>query len=429
MWFKEYTFNVIIQPFHLILYTVLVGSAIELATISLVYAVIAIYFLIPAEKLLRKFFGFDNAGTLSAAGSFAGGAVFSAMISKLNRPKPKDDKEEEKPKNLRKNSKAGHVNAEDVLTGPGGAGSLGGSSGIGGSGGPKPAGGSPIVGPGGTPISSGNGSPFGYSSKGVPADLRKKVLPHGAFSILRRKGLSGIGEGIGDATRSMGYRMYRGAINGVKKMPKKAFRLARRGTIGALGGGTAALLAAGAMAASGDPSKAFSTAMAAGVAGASFGNYYGDKFSKGVGGLAGTGKDAFWGKDAKDLKQYRFDQAFLKDPNTIDTLSKYMDSRDDAIAAIKDGSVQAFLKNNITDSKKIGKALTYQKKFMAKGMSPDQALEKAVAVAQWSRDINPGVFSPKSNEQMRWKQNMLNSGVSSKDVEDLLSQMEDIYNT
>jgi len=223
--------------------------------------------------------------------------------------------------------------------------------------------------------------------------------------------------------------MYRGAINGFKKIPKKGFRLARRGTIGALGGGTAALFTAGAMAASGDPSKAFSTAMAAGVAGASFGNYYGDKFSKGVGGLAGAGKDAFWGKDAKDLKQYRFDQAFLKDPNTIDTLSKYMDSRDDAIAAIKDGSVQAFLKNNITDSKKIGKALTYQKKFMAKGMSPDQALEKAVAVAQWSRDINPGVFSPKSNEQMRWKQNMLNSGVSSKDVEDLLSQMEDIYNT
>lgn len=114
MWFKEYLFNVIIQPFHLILYTVLVGAAIELATTSLVYAVIAIYFLIPAEKLLRKFFGFDNAGTLSAAGSFAGGAVFSAMISKLNRPKPKGEEKEEAPKNLRKNS-SGSVDANKVL--------------------------------------------------------------------------------------------------------------------------------------------------------------------------------------------------------------------------------------------------------------------------------------------------------------------------
>ena len=99
MWFREYVFNVLIQPFHLILYTILVGAAISLATESLVYAVVAIYFLNPAEKLLRKFFGFDNAGTLSAAGSFAGGAVFSSIINKLNRPKPpekEDDKEKEK---------------------------------------------------------------------------------------------------------------------------------------------------------------------------------------------------------------------------------------------------------------------------------------------------------------------------------------------
>lgn len=132
MWFKEYVFNVLIQPFHMILYTVLVGAAIELATESLVYAVIAIYFLIPAEKLLRKFFGFDNAGTLSAAGSFAGGAVFSAMISKLNRPKPSGPKDgEDKPKNLRKNSGSGVVSADDVLLGGSGGGSGGGSAGQG----------------------------------------------------------------------------------------------------------------------------------------------------------------------------------------------------------------------------------------------------------------------------------------------------------
>lgn len=111
MWFKEYTFNLIIQPFHLILYTVLVGTAINLATESLIYAVVAIYFLTPAEKLLRKFFGFDNAGTLSAAGSFAGGALFSAMINKMNRPKPQDkDDDGDKAKNQRRNTRYGAVN-------------------------------------------------------------------------------------------------------------------------------------------------------------------------------------------------------------------------------------------------------------------------------------------------------------------------------
>ena len=82
MWFREYIFNILLQPFHYLLYTVLVGAAINLVSSSMIYAVIAIGFMIPAEKLLRKFFGFDNAGTLSAAGSFAGGAVFSAMINR-----------------------------------------------------------------------------------------------------------------------------------------------------------------------------------------------------------------------------------------------------------------------------------------------------------------------------------------------------------
>ena len=97
-----------IQPFHLILYAVLVGAAISLAAQSMIYAVVAIYFVMPAEKLLRKFFGFDNSGTLSAAGSFAGGALFSAMINKMNRPKSQDkDDEEDKGNNARRASKNG----------------------------------------------------------------------------------------------------------------------------------------------------------------------------------------------------------------------------------------------------------------------------------------------------------------------------------
>ena len=87
MWFREYVINVLIQPVHLLLYMILVGGAMELVEVNIIYAVVAIGFLIPAEKLIRKFFGFDNAGTLSAAGSFAGGAVFSAAINKLNKSK------------------------------------------------------------------------------------------------------------------------------------------------------------------------------------------------------------------------------------------------------------------------------------------------------------------------------------------------------
>ena len=117
MWFREYVLNILIQPVHLLLYSVLVGGAIELVSANVIYAIVAIGFMIPAEKLIRKFFGFDNAGTLSAAGSFAGGALFSAMINKINRPKPRDEEQgDDKPK-IRSITKNGVVDADEALVG------------------------------------------------------------------------------------------------------------------------------------------------------------------------------------------------------------------------------------------------------------------------------------------------------------------------
>lgn len=60
MWFKEYIFNLLIQPLHLIMYSVLIGSAMSFATENLVYVVMALGFFVPAEKLLRRFFGFEK---------------------------------------------------------------------------------------------------------------------------------------------------------------------------------------------------------------------------------------------------------------------------------------------------------------------------------------------------------------------------------
>ncbi len=75
IWFKEYTMNAIIQPVHLILYTVFVSSAIDLATDNPIYALVAIAFLIPAEKFIKKMFGLDRAESTGGFGSFAGGAL------------------------------------------------------------------------------------------------------------------------------------------------------------------------------------------------------------------------------------------------------------------------------------------------------------------------------------------------------------------
>ena len=83
MWLKEYVYNLLLQPFHLLLYTMLIGSAMDLASSNMIYTLVALGFLIPAEKLLRRFFGFDQKAP--EAGSIVGGVVGGTMaMSAIN---------------------------------------------------------------------------------------------------------------------------------------------------------------------------------------------------------------------------------------------------------------------------------------------------------------------------------------------------------
>ena len=83
LWFKEYTLNAIIQPVHFILYTVFVGSAMDLVVANPIYAIVAVGFLLPAEKFIKKMFGFDKAQTTGGLGEIAGGALAMKGVSKL----------------------------------------------------------------------------------------------------------------------------------------------------------------------------------------------------------------------------------------------------------------------------------------------------------------------------------------------------------
>ena len=85
-WLKEYTFNALIQPFHLIIYYVFVTSAMDLASTNIIYMIAALAFIMPAEKILRKFFGFDKAGA-GTLGALAGGLTAGSLISKLGKGK------------------------------------------------------------------------------------------------------------------------------------------------------------------------------------------------------------------------------------------------------------------------------------------------------------------------------------------------------
>ena len=71
-WIKEYVYNALIQPFHLIIYTVFVSNALNFAQTNPFYMIASLWFVFKAEKILRGFFGFNKAsgtmGTLETVG-------------------------------------------------------------------------------------------------------------------------------------------------------------------------------------------------------------------------------------------------------------------------------------------------------------------------------------------------------------------------
>ena len=82
-WFKEYIFNLLIQPMHLLLYFILVSSAFTTLGDNYIYSIVAIGFMLPAEKLLRSLFGFEKASTPSMLGGAAATSLMMSGIGKL----------------------------------------------------------------------------------------------------------------------------------------------------------------------------------------------------------------------------------------------------------------------------------------------------------------------------------------------------------
>lgn len=89
-WFKEYMFYALLQPMHMLLYTVFVSSALSVVANNLLYAIVALAFIVPAEKIVKQMFGIKG-NTESTLGGFAGGALASQAFNMLRKgpPQPK----------------------------------------------------------------------------------------------------------------------------------------------------------------------------------------------------------------------------------------------------------------------------------------------------------------------------------------------------
>ena len=109
LWLKEYIFNALLQPIHYLIYTIIMGSVMSLVKEYPVYAVVALGFLMPAEKFIRKMFGFEKAETVSAFGGVASAAFLMGNIRKLQSVfRGNNDDDEKQEENKTNNTKIGN---------------------------------------------------------------------------------------------------------------------------------------------------------------------------------------------------------------------------------------------------------------------------------------------------------------------------------
>lgn len=112
-WLKEFTYNILIQPFQCIIYLSIGSAALSLLSedVNLLNAIIAIYlfiFMFQAEEIVKNIFGFKSQ---SMAKTIAGAAVTGAIIGQAtslfkgkDKDKKKDTGSEYKPRPKTKNA-------------------------------------------------------------------------------------------------------------------------------------------------------------------------------------------------------------------------------------------------------------------------------------------------------------------------------------
>lgn len=86
-WIKDFIFTLLIQPLHLILYTILIGSVSDLVNSNMIYALVALGSLIPLEAMLRNYLGFgrarDGIKPPNPAGLLAASSLLGGLGKKL----------------------------------------------------------------------------------------------------------------------------------------------------------------------------------------------------------------------------------------------------------------------------------------------------------------------------------------------------------
>ena len=390
-WFKEYLYNLLLQPLHLILYMLLIGSAMRFAASDPLYVIVCLGFMVPAEKLLKAMFGFKG----QTPGSMPGVATAALMMNVTKRlfeksPKSggnngtssKGDDQELKPIQTR---------TRDLLLGDD-------STGVN----PQPVNPQPVnpqpvnpqlvnpqpVNP--QPVSPQPVNPQPVNPQPVnpqpvnpqpvnPQPVNPQpVNPPPVNPTGRRKRVP---RPIRNAVRTGGKFAGKIAKDGIRTVGKVGTGLAI-GAIGATAGGIAGLV-------SGDPSKAFENILTGGVAGYTVGARTGEGIGEGAVSLvdAGINKLDDWrfNKNSdkyKDRYNKKFTDDYIKNKDKMRVLRRNKRSKEQFQDLIKDGGfLEEYHKAGFTDEREIAAMEQYRMTLdNSDEIHKRQALEQAMSI-------------------------------------------------
>ena len=309
-WLKEFIYTALVQPVHLIVYCLLVNSAIDFAKEVPIYAIIVIGFLLPAEKFVKKMFGLDKANTIGSMATTFGGVAIMNGINKLGLKGPKG------PKGNGGSGSGGNGDSSKVRT-----------------------------------ANEGAQDPYDVLRQDLETNTNPGTQTSGnsdssaqtknkAKKKRKIKNKTGVGAGIGNVAKK--YVLNKNTAKGLLRGAGKIAGAATLGTIG---------LAAGI--ATGEVENAFAGAAGGLAAGSRVGGNLVDGgadliegVSRGIKGIGDTYGEGAYGKE--EYARMKFDKEFKKSEEYIKLIDKYPGREND---------VQQFLDSGITDTKMMQKAM------------------------------------------------------------------------
>lgn len=355
-WFKEYIFNLLIQPLHLILYMVLVGSAFDFASKNLFYVIIVLGFMTQGEKLLRQFFGFEKAHTPGFLGGPAGAAIMMGGVNKLLGKPPLGGKTPKGVGNSSSSSESidsGKINYKNDLDTSSIYGlkeassdsEAGATSSVN-----KKTGNNGVLN-GNANTNTGTNANAGVTSgrgKFDPKLLNKKALkrmnnngtkirnvsagPNISGAKFKKRRINGIKRGMSNMLANQGQRIR------LKSQNKQPLRSLARGVAGVAGAATAMTAAGLVGITSGDPSKVAQYMTGAAIGGYKFADGFGDKAADIVDDVK-SDVDAYQqAADPREYKKKQIEKNFKEAENNIklqNELAERLGGREEAKEAME----------------------------------------------------------------------------------------------